>query len=505
MILEILLSILLIFICIIIDFHEWPSLRTQRMIKKIRGPPEVLFFGHSPSIAVVKFEDMLNFFGRLCKEYGPVFKLWSLGIPLIILNEPEDIETLLSSVQYIRKGVDYDAFLDWLNEGLLVSTGAKWQYRRKLLTPAFHFRILEHCVPVFNRSGSLLSIELLKHEGKVIEVEPFVSKCTLDIICEAAMGFSLSNLPDRGEKYTKATKKMNNLVIRRILSPWLSREWFFRLSPTGREQARTLKILHSFTDLVIKERQEAFRKRKEAKEDINDEKEEKNHPRSFLDCLLELSDKDPGSLTQQGIREEVDTFMFEGHDTTSAAITAALFLLGHHTDIQERVFEELDDIFGNSDRVATMDDLHNLNYLERVVKETLRMYPSVPTMTRRLQSDLYLPHRKCVIPATANVIMFPYWLHRHHKYFPEPEVFNPDRFLPDEIIKRHPFAYLPFSGGPRNCIGQKFAMMEMKIILSCILRKIKVESITEIKEVKLIPAVILRPQTPFRLKIIRRS
>ncbi|XP_039301359.1 cytochrome P450 4c3-like, partial [Nilaparvata lugens] len=150
---------------------------------------------------------LLVFFGQLIREYPPVFKIWTLGIPIVVLTEPEDVEVLLSSVQYIKKGIDYDAFLDWLNEGLLVSTGSKWQYRRKLLTPAFHFKILEHCIPIFNTNGALLCNELLETKNEEIEIEPFISKCTLDIICEAAMGCSLRNLPDKGEQYVRATKR----------------------------------------------------------------------------------------------------------------------------------------------------------------------------------------------------------------------------------------------------------------------------------------------------------
>ncbi|XP_075215298.1 cytochrome P450 4c21-like isoform X2 [Lycorma delicatula] len=472
MILEVLIVTLLIIVYFIIAAHAWPSRRTVRLLNKFPGPPELPLLGHTITLSKIKIEDLLLYFQSVCKEYNSSpYKLWFVNYPIIILNDPEDIEVLLSSVHNIRKGITYKIFESWLNEGLLISTGSKWHHRRKLLTPTFHFKILEDCMSVFNKNAQLLTEELLEMNDKIITIEPFISKCTLFIICEAAMGVSLENLPDKGEEYAKATKKMNNINMTRLFAPWLFHNWIFNLTPIGRECNRTLKTLHSFTEMIIKER-----RAKKSSEQSTDRVQGKQCLRTFLDCLLELNENDPGLLSIDDIREEVDTFMFEGHDTTSAAITAAIFMLGHNPEVQENIFKELDEVFGDSERESTIEDLNRLDYLDRVIKETLRLYPSVPALARETDSDIELRHRGYIIPSTTNVFVVPYILHRNSKYYSNPEKFDPDRFLPDQNQQRHPFSYIPFSGGPRNCIAIRLKLEDRT------LKKRREELISEEKQ-----------------------
>ncbi|KAK7073668.1 Cytochrome P450 4V2, partial [Halocaridina rubra] len=223
---------------------------------------------------------------------------------------------------------------------------------------------------------------------------------------------------------------------------------------------------------------------------------------AFLDLLLESAEKDP-SLTTEDIREEVDTFMFEGHDTTAAAINWSLYLLGCHPDLQARVHEELDAIFGDDDRPVTMADLREMKYTENCIKEALRIFPSVPFIARELQEEAIIDNYR--IPAGTTVMIVTYRLHRDPEQFPRPEVFDPDRFLPENVQNRHPYAYVPFSAGPRNCIGQKFALMEEKIVVASVLRHFRVESTTRREDLKLLGELILRPENGNALKLFPRK
>nr|CAD7450872.1 unnamed protein product [Timema bartmani] len=195
--------------------------------------------------------------------------------------------------------------------------------------------------------------------------------------------------------------------------------------------------------------------------------------------------------------------MFQGHDTTSAGISWALYLLGRNQHVQDRVVEELQGIFGDSKRPATFSDLQAMKYLEQAIKESLRLYPSVPFYGRYLEDDIII--KNYTIPAGTNVNVFPMYSHRNPRIYPDPEMFDPDRFSTENSQERHPFAYLPFSAGPRNCIGQRFALLEEKAVLSTVLRNFRIESLDKPEDIAVMGELILRPKHELRIKFTLRN
>lgn len=217
----------------------------------------------------------------------------------------------------------------------------------------------------------------------------------------------------------------------------------------------------------------------------------KKKRKAFLDLLLDQNAKDDTPLTDDELRAQVDTFMFEGHDTTAVAITWTLFLLGNNPEQQEKVHEELEEVFGDSDTPANLKELSQLKYLDRVLKETLRLFPSVPVISRDLMEDVKMGNY--TLPKGCEVVMPIQLTHRDPNVWPDPTKFDPDRFLPENSKHRNPYAYVPFSAGPRNCIGQRFALLEEKIVLTAILRKWRVKSVKTFDEIKYAGILILRP------------
>ncbi len=194
---------------------------------------------------------------------------------------------------------------------------------------------------------------------------------------------------------------------------------------------------------------------------------------------------------------------FTGHDTTTVALSWTLFLIGSHPDVQQKIFDEMDAIFGNSDRPATLSDLNEMKYMERCIKEGLRLYPAVPKVGRILSDDVQLDEYK--IPKGCMIGIHIYYLHRDERFYPAAERFDPDRFLPENSVGRHPYAYIPFSAGSRNCIGQKFALYEEKSVLSSIFRKYRLTSVDNRDDIKMVSEIILRPLSGINVKIERRQ
>ncbi|TKS68448.1 Cytochrome P450 4V2 [Collichthys lucidus] len=281
-----------------------------------------------------------------------------------------------------------------------------------------------------------------------------------------------------GEAKQDGREGMSDIISRRQRTPWFWFGFVYNYFGEGREHDKILKILHSFTYNGTKKR------------------------RAFLDMLLKATYEDGNKMTHQDIQEEVDTFMFEGHDTTAAAMNWVLHLLGSHPEAQSKVQQELQEVFGTSDRPVNTEDLKKLRYLDCVIKEALRLFPSVPFFGRNLGEDCHINGFK--VPKGANAVVVTYALHRDPRYFPDPEEFRPERFLPENSTGRPPYAYVPFSAGLRNCIGQRFAMMEEKVVLSTILRNFNVEACQTREELRPLGELILRPEKGIWIKLEKR-
>ncbi|KYO46087.1 hypothetical protein Y1Q_0021662 [Alligator mississippiensis] len=450
------------------------------------------------------FKQIIFHFEQLKNE--PLVKLWIGPLPFLLCFHPENVEIILSSSKHIDKSFAYKFLHPWLGTGLLTSTGDKWRTRRKMITPTFHFTILNDFLEVMNEQANVLADKF----EKCVDKEPFncfldITLCALDIICETAMGKNIGAQNNKDSEYVRAIYKMSDVIHHRQKSPWLWPEFLYPMFQEGREHNRSLRILHNFTDKVIKEKACEQNNCEESKCDFDGSCEQRGSKkrRAFLDMLLNATNDDGSKLSYADIREEVDTFMFEGHDTTAAAMSWVMYLLGCYPEAQKKVDMELDEVFGDSDRHVTMEDLKKLRYLECVVKEALRLFPSVPFFARTLSQDSWINGYK--VPKGVDIIVSPYALHREQDVFPEPEEFRPERFFPENCIGRHPYAYVPFSAGPRNCIGQRFALMEEKTVIATLLRRFWVEANQKREELGLVAELILRPTNGIWIQLKRRT
>ncbi|GIX85776.1 cytochrome P450 4V2 [Caerostris darwini] len=444
------------------------------------------------------------FFLQVLSGYGSIFSksqlfcFWTSYSPFVIFQKAEAVEALISGTKYMKKNWSYNWLHPWLGTGLLTSHGSKWKSRRRLLTPSFHFEILKDFLPIFNEQSQVLVKCLQRDTTKdSTNIVTPITLCSLDIICETTLGVTINAQENSESQYIKSVTRAGDIIMERMLNCWYWIDWiFFNFIEDGIELKNHLKILHDFTLSVIQEKK---KKLLSGDPEIGTKRKRK----ALMDLLLEhhLQTKD---LTEEDIREEVDTFAFEGHDTTATGISWALYLIGLHKDVQEKIHEELDRIFGDDvDRHADTNDLKDMQYLDYVLKESQRIYPSVPIISREAPEDINI----CgyAIPKGSSCTVHVYLLHRDETVFPNPEKFDPDRFLPENSTNRHPFAYIPFSAGPRNCIGQRFAIMEEKIVISTILRNFTLESLDPRDRLPPAPELILRCSQPIRIRIRPRQ
>lgn len=221
---------------------------------------------------------------------------------------------------------------------------------------------------------------------------------------------------------------------------------------------------------------------------------------AFLDLMIE-STYHGHNITEKEIKEEVDTIMFEGHDTTAACASFVLCLLACHPEIQNRVYEEQKAIFENVKRAASFFDTTQMHYLERVILETIRLYPPVPVIAREVHENVKLASQPFTIPSGATVVIGVMGMHRRKDIYENPRKFDPDNFLPERTQNRNYYSYIPFSAGPRNCVGRKYAMLKLKILLSTICRNYRLLSNLTEADFVLQGDIILKRTDGFRIQI----
>ncbi|XP_014611194.1 PREDICTED: cytochrome P450 4c3-like [Polistes canadensis] len=460
-------------------------------VRKIPHPISLPLIGNAYQLNCTLEE----FFSNLIEwsnRFGDIFLVW-VGIrPFIFLYKVETVQPLLSSRVHINKSFEYGYLIPWLGNGLITSNGKRWHHRRKLLTPTFHYsNLLEDYFSSAINEAKIM-IDCLKGEiGKSVDIVPYAKRAALDVICDSSMGYRINAQTNLFNEYVLAVDKLSQIAQHRFTSVWTSIDFIFKLTKLAKEHDRALKIVHNFIDKVIAERKQEWNNNR----DKNCNKPTKKH-QALLDLLLEISN----NLTDTDIRDEVNTFMFAGHDTTATSISWILYALGRRPEYQQQILDEYDEIIGSDE--MTSETLNKLVLLDACIKESWRLYPVAPLIARQIYSPLeILGH---TIPAGSTVLINSYLLHRDARHFPEPHVYKPERFLP--CNPRPPrYTYVPFSEGLRNCIGKKFATVVVKVFILSILKAYHIESLITEDKLRLKAELVLVNKDGLPLKITPRT
>lgn len=259
---------------------------------------------------------------------------------------------------------------------------------------------------------------------------------------------------------------MKNLFTSRVRNFFYQNDIIYWLTPDGRWSQQACQLAHQHTDRVIKLRKAHLQEEEEL------EKIRRKRNLDFLDILLFARMKNGSSLSDKDLRAEVDTFMFEGHDTTASGISWILYALASHPEHQQRCRQEIQSLLGDGASI-TWDHLDQMPYTTMCIKESLRLYPPVPIIGRELSKPIAFPDGRS-LPKGIHVSLNIYALHHNPKVWPDPEVFDPSRFARGSDSHSH--AFLPFSGGSRNCIGKHFAMNELKVAVALTLLRFELEA-----------------------------
>ncbi|XP_037263016.1 LOW QUALITY PROTEIN: ultra-long-chain fatty acid omega-hydroxylase [Falco biarmicus] len=414
-------------------------------------------------------EEGLQQVDELVAQYCHCCLWWLLPwLPILRFFHPSTLRPILMAPASVapKDQLFYGFLKPWLGDGLLLSAGKKWAQHRRLLAPAFHRDVLKPYVAIFNRSTHVMHAKWRAAAEAVggtvaLEVLEQLSLLTLDTLQKCIFSHE-SHCQEQPSEYIKAIMELSTLVVRRQRHPLHHPTWLYHLSADGRRFARACATVHSFTAAVVQRRRQAL-------ERLGHQAWLESHQgrsMDFIDLLLLAKDEDGNPLSDEDISAEANTFMFEGHDTTASGLAWLLYNLACHPHHQERCRQEVHELLKGRDvQDIEWEDLSHLPFTTMCIKESLRLHPPVTAVSRCCTKDVTL-HDGRIIPKGVICLMSIYGTHHNPDVWPEPQVYNPLRFSPENSKERSPLAFIPFSAGPRNCIGQSFAMAELKVVVA---------------------------------------
>ena len=425
------------------------------------------------------------------KRLGDTYIIWVLFKPVVITCNPDLFDSVLKSSDedFLEKGSGYDTFRDWIQDGIVCSTGKKWQKRRKQLTTCFHFNMLKSYLPIINYHSQAFINILKKESGNIIQdIAKLTKVMSLGIICESATGMKLTSKENEAKlhQYLESLEVVSYLTAERRRRPLYYSNIMLKILPIGSKYRKAVKMVHAFTRELITEAITHYN--------------ESNPKSNFLDNLSSLHQN--GEIDAEGLMEETNTFIFAGHDTVSASLAWLLYNLGTNTVAQDKAFCEADMI--NKMEVCMEEKIKQMKYLECTIKESLRLRSTLPFIARYMKKDFSFPNGMS-IPRGTEFVLNLRGMHHNSSIWENPEKFIPERFDGNSAFKRPVFSFVPFSAGPRNCIGQRFAMMELKVSLFHILLNFKIEAVDKESDIVEVLDVVLNSAGGIKLKLTERT
>lgn len=431
------------------------------------GPAGLPLIGNTRQLA----GDRLSFMTETAREYGDVVKIdFARGQDFYALFHPDHVRHVLveHNEQYV-KGEFFQDRLELLGQGLLNAEGEAWREQRHQIEPAFHpDRIAGYGETMVGFTDRLLG---RWDPPEIRNVHEDMMALTLEIVADALFGVDIREAEsDVGDALGTVMEHFRRQTGRPVDIP----EWVPISDNRNYRSARG--TLDTVVEDIVAERR--------AGEDAGD----------VVSMLLQ------GEMDAERIRDQVLTLLLAGHETTAQSLTFTSYLLATHPEVERRVRAELEDTLAG--RPPEVGDLDDLPYLERVVRESMRLYPPVPGIVREPTDDDEIGGYR--VPEGATVTMSQWVIHRDPRFYDNPLAFDPERWARSGRAERHPFAYFPFGGGPRRCVGDRFAMLEARLVLARLLQSIRFETVPE-TSLDLSPSITLRPAGGLDLRVVPRE
>lgn len=450
--------------------HEPTSGRTKK--NKPNLPPGVFGIRALPYVSKLA-KDPIGFFQLMQSKFGNSARFGLRQVVFHLITQPEDIKRVLQeNNQNYHKGVFYKELGRILGKGLLNSEGEFWKKQRKLIQPSFHKQRISEFVEIMAQETEKTSENWKKISS--LDISKEMMRLTFAIVGRTLFRTEVESYAARIEHSLKIALELVTKRITRIFPFPFS--W---PTPENLKLKRALKDMHSVVDELIAERK-------------------KNPSNDLISMLLEVRDEETGeTMSESQVRDEAITLLLAGHETTANALSWGFYLLSKHPEICEKVREEANRVLG--DKTPNLEDVQKLTYTRKVLDEVLRLYPPAWVIERTAMGPDQIGGYDVETGTNISICIFN--IHRNPDFWENPDKFDPDRFDEERSVDRPKYAYLPFGGGPRICIGNIFALTEATLILAMLVKNYKFQTDPN-HPVVMEPLVTLRPKYGILLNIV---
>lgn len=429
---------------------------------------------------------------------GELFYTWMGPILYISVESPEMYQTILNSEKFLKKAYVY-GFIR--NNGIFTAEPNIWKIHRRAIIPTFSLKVLNSFLPIFNEKSKRMVDLMERNIGKAVNMHRNMFKQSLDVTIKSAFGVNFPMQNEIGDEFCNKLIQIFECIQLRFHSVWMKWDFIFQFTDYCKAENLIYPQLHQKTNsFLLSKRAQLAEKLVDGDDELSDAKE--NNCMNFLQKCLQLEKEK--TFDSINIRDEMETLLIASSDTTASAIQSLILMLAIHQEYQDRVVDELRSIFSDVNEPVTCEHLTMMTFIEMVIKESLRLFPIAPYLARECTEDFTI--KGGIIPKGAQIVFHINKSNRNPKYWGEnANIFYPERFSPENSFNYHPYLFIPFSAGPRNCVGIRYAWYSLKIAIAYLLRRYKFTTDLKMNEIKVRTGLILKIANENPVYIERRK
>lgn len=484
----------IVFLLVVLAIECWKVWLNETKLKAfhhVRGYPVI-----GKAIALVG-KNNEQIFKEFSSHTDDLCYTWLGPVLIFHAGSPKDFQSILTSENFLKKAFPYEFLYN--RTGILTSEPHIWKQHRRALNPTLGPKMVSSFIPIFNEKFQKMCDLMERKLGGTVDMHNTMFKAAIDTILSASYGINWTMQNKRGDDIHEVIIQIMLGLQKRIQRIWLWNPIYKFTGEFKQEFSKFLKFYQFNRSALETKKMELAEKLVNGEDELELAKE--SNSLNYLQKCLILQRQ--GVFSDENVEEEMDTIFVGSVDTSAITTTGILLMLAIHSEYQDRVVDELREIFADADEPVTQEHISKMNFLELVIKEAMRFFPIAPIIGRECTADF--PIGGGIIPKGSQVFLNMIGMNKNPAFWGE----NAGQFYPERFLNTdhwHPYQYIPFSAGPRNCIGKRYAWTSLKIAMAYLLRKFKfLTDLTEISQIDIKPELLLKIGNKDALRIERRN